>query len=154
MMADANAVKAATDVVSNSTLIILGAGFAVQRLIEIFDPLFTKKWPDATKKKLATALIASVIGALFTLGGKFTLIYDAYPSLLKANVDRWDFFRWLINLLVTGLAVGAGTEGVNSVLKLAQYSKEGKKSEGRAKPALNQPPPTADAAEALARRAA
>jgi hypothetical protein len=152
-MPDANAVKAAAETVSSSTLIIVGAGFAVQRLMEIFDPFFTKLWPDAGKKKLASALIASGIGALFTLGGKFTLLYGAYPSLLEAN-NVWDFSRWLVNLLVTGLAIGAGTEGVNSVLKFAQYSKEGKKSAAQARPALNRASPTADAAEALARWAA
>ena len=52
------------------------------------------------------------------------------------------------------LAIGAGTEGVNSVLKFAQYSKDAKRADAQPSRTLPPPPTTAGAAEQLARRVA
>ena len=125
------------------TAVVLGSGFAVQRLVEIFDPALSRLWPGANAKRVGTAVVASLLGIGLTLGGQFTLVFPSYPALANGAG------AWFVNLLVTGLAIGAGTEGINTVLKYAQYSKDAKKGDAPvgAGP-VPQPPPTAVSARA------
>ena len=85
------------------------AGFAVQQLLEILDPVVEKIKVD---KKLLLGLISLVIG--------FGLAFGARLSVLQAfgvsNAGFWD-------IIVTGLIISGGTEGFNSIMKFLGYSK-------------------------------
>ena len=94
------------------------AGFAVQRLIEILDPIF-EKFKIIKKYKAAFLGLASLIVGLF-------LAFSAGLRVLKhLGVSNVDF----IDGLVTALIVSAGTEGFNSIMKFLGYSKDKKKKE-------------------------
>jgi len=136
----------ATSALTNTTTVVFGVAFAVQRLLDIFDDPLSRLWPRPANKKVAAAVIASLIGIAATWVGGLTLIYKEYPHFDQG------LGAWLINLLVMGLAMGAGTEGVNSVLKFAQYSKDSKRADAQPLKTLPPPPAIASAAVQLARR--
>lgn len=95
------------------------AGFALQRLLEILDPIFDK--PRIVKsKKIVFSLISFFAGLGLALSPKIRVLTqlvtpDTVPSLL-------DYF-------VTALIVSGGTEGFNSILKFLNYKKEETKGE-------------------------
>jgi hypothetical protein len=98
------------------------AGFAVQRLLEILDPLFEKVKPLKDNKKLALALISLTIGLLLSFAFGLRVLQPlgvTGPAILDA--------------FATALIVSAGTEGFNSILKILGYSKEEKKAEAAEK---------------------
>lgn len=89
------------------------AGFAVQQLLEILDPVFEK---SKVNKKLILGLISLVLG--------FALASGAGLHVLQAfgvvNAGFWD-------VVVTGLIISGGTEGFNSIMKYLGYSKDNAK---------------------------
>jgi hypothetical protein len=109
----------ATDVPS-ATGILFAAGFAVQRVVEILDGALDAladhlgsknvwKLKKEAWKKLIAGLLATGCGfAIAGLGGLRVVKF-----LTSDPVDR------TVDLVVSALAIGAGTEGVNSVLKYA-----------------------------------
>jgi len=92
------------------------AGFAVQQLLEVLDPLIIKIIGQADKK-LVLGIVAFVLGLALAFG---TGLHVLEP-LGVANAGIWD-------TIVTGLVISAGTEGINSVLKFLGYSKEREKA--------------------------
>jgi hypothetical protein len=110
---------------STDTVIVLGAAFAVQRLIEIFDRPLSWCLPDARRKRFWTAIIASGLGIGIAAAAGLSLIGSA---------PDWSPLRLWTGYVVTGLAIGAGTEGVNSVLKFVNYKKEAKRSRVQRRP--------------------
>jgi hypothetical protein len=93
------------------------AGFAVQQLLEVLDPLIIKIIGQADKK-LVLGIVAFVLGLALAFG---TGLHVLEP-LGVANAGIWD-------TIVTGLVISAGTEGINSILKFLGYSKEKEKAE-------------------------
>jgi len=92
------------------------AGFAVQQLLEILDPLVDKIKAD--KKKLLLGIVSLVIGLALAFGAGLRVLHP----LGVANADFWD-------AIVTALIVSAGTEGFNSIMKFLGYTKEKRKGE-------------------------
>lgn len=90
------------------------AGFAVQRLLEILDPLVEK----AKNKKAILGVASLIAGLILAFAGKLRV-------LLPLGTD----IGAVLDYLVTGLVISAGTEGINSVLKFLTYKKEEKKAE-------------------------
>lgn len=90
------------------------AGFALQQLLEILDPLidrFAKDW-----KKLFLALVSLAFGLILAFGaGIRVLVHFGYNG-----IDTWD-------AIITALIVSAGTEGINSIMKYLGYAKENQK---------------------------
>ena len=107
-------------------LIALGpafaAGFAVQRLLEILDPVFESVKLLKDNKKIAV----SIISLAFALALTFGIGLRVLQPLGVANADFLDG-------LVTALIISAGTEGFNSIMKFLGYSKEEKKAEAATK---------------------
>ena len=98
------------------------AGFALQRLLEILDPL-VDGWVE-TNKKIISGLISLLVGLLLaTFGG--------LRVLAPLNFTQSD----IIDDIVTGLVISGGTEGFNSIMKFLGYSKEEKKSDAASKAA-------------------
>lgn len=92
------------------------AGFALQQLLEILDPLIEKITKE--NKKMLLALVSLVFGlALAFLAGIRVLVHLGYTG-----PQMWD-------AIITGLIVSAGTEGINSIMKYLGYAKENKKEE-------------------------
>lgn len=111
-----------TDVIK-ALLPVLAAGFAVQRLLELLDPIVISLPGGEKKKKLYLGLLSILAG----LG----LAFQARLQVLKhLGVDTVGFE--LLDYIVTGLIISAGTDGVNSILKFLNYKKEEKKEEAKA----------------------
>src|SRR6266481_2042049 len=90
------------------------AGFALQRLLEILDPIFDKI-KTGQFKKIALGLISFAAGLGLAAWPKTRVLTqlvapESAPALL-------DYF-------VTALIVSGGTEGFNSILKFLNYKKE------------------------------
>lgn len=101
-----------------------GAGFAVQRALEILssvlDLAMPTSWAPATKAKAVALGIVSFLIGLALAGWAGISVLD--PLADPDPPQIWD-------LLVTALVVSAGTEGLNSILKFLQYQKEEQKGE-------------------------
>lgn len=103
------------------------AGFAVQRLIEIIDPLVPLRI-SANKKKAFLGLVSLGLGLLLAWGlglrvlATLGTVPSENPNLLGSLLQGLDYF-------VTALIISAGTEGLNSILKLLEYQKEQRKAE-------------------------
>jgi hypothetical protein len=99
------------------------AGFALQRLLEILDPILDRI-KNGENKKIVLGLISFAAGLGLATWPKIRVLNqlvapDTVPSLL--------------DYLVTGLIVSGGTEGFNSILKFMSYKKEEKKQEANTK---------------------
>ena len=94
------------------------AGFAVQRLLEILDPIFEKIKPLADNKKIAVSIISVLVALALAFG-------IGLRVLQPLGVTNSDF----LDGIVTALIISAGTEGFNSIMKFLGYSKEEKKAE-------------------------
>ncbi|MFQ5852553.1 MAG: hypothetical protein ACE5JU_18485 [Candidatus Binatia bacterium] len=92
------------------------AGFAVQQLLEVLDPLIIKIIGKADKK-----LVLGIVAFVFGLGLAFGTGLRILQPLGVANAGIWD-------AIVTGLVISAGTEGINSILKFLGYTKEREKA--------------------------
>jgi|SRR6266545_6440733 hypothetical protein len=93
-------------------------GLALQRLLEILDPVIEAIPGVSKNKKLILALVALLAGLAFAAIGPLRVL----ERLGIEDRDTLDFF-------VTALLVSAGTEGFNSLLKFLGYAKEAKKNE-------------------------
>ncbi|HEX6678414.1 MAG TPA: hypothetical protein VF486_25780 [Actinomycetes bacterium] len=115
------------------------AGFAVQRLLEVFDGVVNLVPGTVAAKKTVTAVLSIGIGLLLALAGLRVLEplgLDTRGSLVAADV------------FVTALVLSAGTEFFNSILKFLSYAKEDKKAQ--AATSLQAAAPPEDAPKVLA----
>jgi|GraSoiStandDraft_46_1057282.scaffolds.fasta_scaffold09549_3 hypothetical protein len=93
------------------------AGFAVQRLLEILDPIVNRLIKEENKK-IVLGIVSLIMGLGLAFGAKLSVL-----NHLGVTVDSYlDYF-------VAGLIISAGTEGFNSILKFLSYKKEEKKAE-------------------------
>lgn len=102
------------------------AGFAIQQLIQILElfliPLLLREkeiiWrlPSAVFKKGLMHLISFLCGVLIAANLKVDLL---------VFVEKADVF-WL-NIVISGLVLGSGTEAANTVIKYFGYLKDAKK---------------------------
>jgi hypothetical protein len=95
------------------------AGFAVQQLLEILDPLMDKIKVD---KKFLLGVVSLIAGLVLSFGAGLRVL----QPLGVTGSDIWD-------AIVTGLIVSAGTEGFNSIMKFLGYSKEKQKADAAEK---------------------
>jgi len=94
---------------------VFAVGFAVQQLIEILSPVVDK---IKSKKKEILGLASLVIGLVLAWG-------TGIRVLQPLGVDT----AAVVDVVVTGLIISAGTEGINSIMKFLGYAKEKKQSE-------------------------
>ncbi len=99
---------------------VMIAGIAIQQILEILDPLVVKIIGEEDKK-MAMGLIALMAG----LAVSFGLGMRVLQPLGIVVPDGLD-------MLVSAMVIGAGTEGFNSLLKYIDYAKEGKKGDAAA----------------------
>jgi len=96
---------------------VFAAGFAVQQLLEILDPLVIKIIGKGDKK-LILGLVSLAVGLALAFGSGLSVLRP-----LKLADAGW------VDAVVTGLILSAGTEGINSILKYLGYSKDKKRTE-------------------------
>jgi len=101
------------------------AGFAVQRLLEILDPV--TELVASARKKLVLGLASLIAGFTFAMGLGIRVLVNLGINKSVAPYDRFD----LLDLFITALVISAGTEGFNSILKFLAYKKEEKKAEAQ-----------------------
>jgi hypothetical protein len=105
---------------------VFAAGFAVQQLLEILDQIFLAPLFSSTEaaknKKMIYSLISLVIGLV--LAGTVPNL-DVLKILLGTGYSAGYFVP---DVIITGLVISAGTEGVNSILKFLGYAKADKQA--------------------------
>lgn len=99
------------------------AGFAVQQLIELVDSIFGPilKWDQPNtpiNKKALFGIISLGVGLLIAF-------FSGIRVLQPLGVPQ----AGVMDVLVTGLVISAGTEGINSIMKFLGYTKDAKKDE-------------------------
>jgi hypothetical protein len=97
---------------------IFAVGFAVQQLLEIVRPILDKVAPVNTKMLLG--IISLVVGVLFSATTGVRVLEPLGVGGCK-----------IIDIVVTGLIISAGTEGMNSVMKFLGYKKDKAKEEAK-----------------------
>ncbi|MBI3361320.1 MAG: hypothetical protein HY023_09440 [Chloroflexi bacterium] len=90
------------------------AGFAVQQLLELLDPLLTR---FGSSKRFAVGLIALTFSLVLSFGANLRVLVPLGATAVPVWADG----------LVTALLISAGTEGFNSVLKFLDYAKQNAK---------------------------
>jgi hypothetical protein len=93
------------------------AGFALQRLLEILDPLLEKWNWLADNKKIIHGIVSLVVGLILAIGFGLHVMKP-----LGVNGPE------ILDVIVTAFIVSAGTEGFNSIMKFLGYAKENKKA--------------------------
>ncbi len=104
------------------------AGFAVQRLLEILDPILEKLPIVKDYKKMTLAIVSLVVGLVLAFGVGLRVL-EPLGVAASGGLDA----------LVTALIVSAGTEGFNSIMKFLGYAKEEKKADAAGKKANAKP---------------
>ncbi|HXD34364.1 MAG TPA: hypothetical protein VN643_24815 [Pyrinomonadaceae bacterium] len=104
------------------------AGFAVQRFLEILDPVVDRVI-GSERKKIILGLTSLVAGFGFASGLGVRVLANLGAYTFTGKFDQND----LLDLLVTSLVISAGTEGLNSILKFMNYKKEETKAEASTK---------------------
>jgi len=94
------------------------AGFAVQRLLEILDPVLDKVKAIKDNKKVTLGLVSLIVGLVLAFGIGLRVL----EPLGVANAGIFDG-------IATALIISAGTDGINSIIKFLGYAKEDKKAE-------------------------
>lgn len=114
----------------------IAASVAIQKLIEIIDGLleWAMSWRKVAKddrpgrKRLVTGLLSVGIAFAFSAPYDYIRILKHLGTGAPAALD----------VIVTALVIGGGTEGINSILKMLGYAKEQRKAEaGEASEAVN-----------------
>lgn len=103
---------------------IFAAGFAVQQLLELLDPVIAAIVKTPTTKKIVLGMISLSIGMLLSAVGGFRVL-TALSTI--STTGSWNHST--LDVFVTGLILSAGTEGFNSIMKFLGYAKENKKAE-------------------------
>lgn len=93
------------------------AGFAVQRLLELLDPMIDAVAWIKKNKKILLGLVSVVVGLILAFSAGLRVL----RPLGFGGLD-------VIDGLVTALIISAGTEGFNSIMKFLGYAKEDKKN--------------------------
>ena len=90
------------------------AGFALQRLLEILDPIL-EKLASGNNKKIALGIVSLLCGAGLATWPQFRVL--SHLVVPEGSISTW------LDYLVTSLIISGGTEGFNSILKFLNYKK-------------------------------
>jgi hypothetical protein len=95
-------------------LVGFSAGFCIQQLLEIVDPLASMILKSDALKKSVLGLVSLALGLLIAKVGQIQLFHVLGATSFPPTLDTF----------LTAVFISAGTEGFNSVLKFANYKKE------------------------------
>jgi hypothetical protein len=115
------------DSIIQALTVPFAAGFAVQRFLEILDPLTSKFLGNPITKKAVLGVVSLLIGWLIAWRIPVELFHALLKQVSNAGIaPGFDHF-------LSANFISAGTEGFNSLLKFAQYKKEATKADAAAK---------------------
>jgi hypothetical protein len=98
---------------------VLAAGFALQQLLEILNPLIERiVGEDEKAKKMYLGLVSLFVGFGLSFGAGLRVL-----TALGADAP------YLVDGIVSGLIISGGTEGINSIMKFLGYTKEKEKAQ-------------------------
>ena len=101
---------------------VLAAGFALQQLLEILNPLIERiVGEDEKTKKMYLGLISLFVGFGLSFGAGLRVL-----TALGATAP------YIVDGIVSGLIISGGTEGINSIMKFLGYTKEKEKANAAA----------------------
>jgi hypothetical protein len=98
------------------------AGFVVQRVLEIIDPVTVRFIKDPNTKKIVLGFVSLGIGLALAAGMDLKIFHQLLNSTANVPLTNW------LDYLATAVFVSGGTEGFNSLLKFANYKKESAKA--------------------------
>jgi len=105
------------DVLIKALAPAFAAGFAVQQLLEILNPVVDRIIAESYKK-LVLGIVSFIAGLAIVSGAGLRIL----QPLGVNSAGAWD-------IIVSGLVISAGTEGINSIVKFLGYTKEKQKAE-------------------------
>src|SRR5689334_22551358 len=101
---------------------VLAAGLALQQLLEILNPLLERLVGENEKtKKMYAGVISLFVGFGLSFGAGLRVL-----TALGASTP------YVVDGIVSGLIISAGTEGINSIMKFLGYTKEKEKANAAA----------------------
>jgi len=114
---------------------VFAAGFAIQQFLEVPGTLIEIYGGEKAQqyKKIILGVLGAIVGCLLAASVddlavlRILLTHDVTDATGKVTTVI-PVINDYIEVLVTGLILSAGTEGVNSILKFMKYSKEDKKN--------------------------
>jgi hypothetical protein len=109
--------------VAQALVVPFAAGFVVQRVLEILDPLFPDSVQKPGRKKIAMGVVSLTLGWWLASSGIHVF------KNMGATITGWQ------DILLSGVFISAGTEGFNTLLKFANYKKEASKADAADKQA-------------------
>jgi hypothetical protein len=115
------------DSIVQTLTVPFAAGFVVQRFLEILDPLTSKLLGNPTTKKAVLAVVSMLMGWLIARQIPIELFHALLMQSSNAGIAP------ALDHFLSGIFISAGTEGFNSVMKFAQYKKEGTKADAASK---------------------
>ena len=117
-MADANSSAS----LAQALIVPFAAGFVVQRLLELVDPV-TGGIKNVNTKKMIMGILSLAVGWLLAWLGDIEIFRDIGRPLkaLGSMEAFWD-------VVFSGIFISAGTEGFNTLLKFANAQKEASKA--------------------------
>jgi hypothetical protein len=109
------------NVIAGPMAALFAASFAVQQLLELLTAVLDVDDNPAFQryKKAILGMSSLIVG---------TIMAWSVPQLQVLKILGVSSASAWLDAFVTGLVLSAGTDGVNTVLKLMKYSKEDKKS--------------------------
>jgi len=121
-------------------------GLGMQKLLELLDPVVDAilgaiEASDADRvrlKKLTAGALSLTAGIILSAVAELGVLSALRATSLKGP-------QWVVDVIVTGLIVSGGTEGMNSIVKFLGYAKDAKKADvppaSTGVPAAGLPPP-------------
>jgi hypothetical protein len=97
-----------------SLLVAFAAGFCIQQLLEIADPILSLFLKTEVAKRSVLGLISLGLGAVIAFEGHIKIFGPLGATSFPPGLD----------IFLTAVFISAGTEGFNSILKFANYKKE------------------------------
>jgi hypothetical protein len=95
-------------------LVAFAAGFSIQQLLEIIDPLASSFLKTDALKKSVLSLTSLVLGGVIASVGQMHIFHILGAVSFPGSLDTF----------LSAVFISAGTEGFNSILKFANYKKE------------------------------
>jgi len=109
------------NVIAGPMAALFAASFAVQQLLELLTAIL-----DVDNNPAFQRYKKAILGSSSLIVG--TIMAWSVPQLQVLKILGVSSASAPLDAFVTGLVLSAGTDGVNTVLKLMKYSKEDKKS--------------------------
>jgi hypothetical protein len=100
------------EVLTEALVPVLFAAFAIQRLLDISDPVVDKAVKNKIDRKIVLGILSFFAGFILAFGCGIRV-------LLPLGIDAS-----ILDGVITALIISAGTEGSNSLMKILSYSKE------------------------------